>query len=143
MASGQNIHEDVERDEEPIGSSDRSFGLVFAAFFAIIAALRLWHGGSPWPWLGASGAMGVAALAAPGVLAPANRLWFRFGLLLGRVTSPIVMALLFYVVVTPIGLLMRLCGQRPLRLTRSAGQSTYWITRPDAPPWRETLRNQF
>ena len=83
------------------------------------------------------------ALAAPGVLGPLNRLWLGFGRLLNRLVSPVILALLFYLVITPIGLVMRLAGHDPLRIRWDTGAATYWIERRPPGPEPETMRNQF
>ena len=105
------------------GSSDRSFGLVMAAFFAIVALLPLLHGplsSIRWWALAVAAVFLVARLAVDRAAAPAQSLWLKLGLLLSKVVSPIVLMLLFYVTVTPIGLLMRATGKDPLRLRRDA-----------------------
>ena len=82
-------HESYERNEDVRGSSDRSFGMVFAAVFGVIGVLPLAFGGGVRLWsLAVGAAFLLAALAFPAVLAPLNRLWLRFGLLLHRIVSP-------------------------------------------------------
>ena len=101
-------HEFQQRTEVAKASSDRNFGLVFAAFFGLLGALGLWYGSGRWPiWFGLAVVMLILALAAPKVLAPLNRVWMRFGLLLHAVISPIMLGVMFYGCVTPIGFLMR------------------------------------
>ena len=84
-----------------------------------------------------------AALALPRVLAPLSRLWLRFGLLLHACISPIIMGLVFYTTVTPIGLVRRLLGQDPLRLRFDRDAVTYWIERHPAGPVPNTMPRQF
>lgn len=137
-------HEDFKRDEEIKGSSDRTFGLVIGAALAVIGVLPMLGGGSARWWLVAiGGAVAVIGLVWPAVLAPLNRLWMRFGLLLSRVTNPIVMALMFFLVLTPSGLLMRLFGNDPLRRGFDAHAATYWIERDPPGPEGDSMRNQF
>lgn len=138
-------HERIAREEAVAGSSDRSFGLVFAGFFTVLLLLKLWSGWSTsgWIYLGLAAAFAVVALTVPGVLAPLNRLWMKFGLLLHRIISPLVMGMLFYVVVTPIGLLMRALGKDLLRLKRDAGAASYWIERTPPGPAPDTMKHQF
>ena len=120
-------------DEEVVGPSDRSFGIVFTVVFTIVALLPLWRGAPPRWWAaGVAAVFGVAALVAPRVLAPANRLWLRLGLLLHRIVNPIVMGAVFYLVVTPFGLAMRLRHSElnaSRRLDKNA--ETYWLPRAD------------
>jgi hypothetical protein len=110
-------HELRGRREVVGTSSERSFGLVFAVVFTVVGLLNLHGAGSYWPyWLGAAALFMLLALAAPRVLAPFNRLWARFGPLLHRIISPVILAILFYGCITLIGYLMRLTGEDPLRL---------------------------
>src|SRR5215470_6670348 len=110
-------HESFDRDQVVGRSSDRSFGLVFTAVFLAIAILPWIFGRGLRAWsLGVAAAFGIFALLAPGVLAPLNKLWHQFGLLLHRIVSPIVLGVMFFVVITPIGLLLRALGKDPLRL---------------------------
>jgi predicted membrane metal-binding protein len=129
MAQGA-LHEELRRDEAPKSSSDRSFGLVFAAVFAIVAAWPLMDGRGPRLWaLAAAAGFAALSFAAPRALAPLNRLWTRFGLLLARITNPLVMGLIFFAVVTPMGLAMRALGKDPLRRRFEPGAASYWMSR--------------
>ena len=112
-------HEDFSRQENIKPSSDRSFGLVIAAFFLLIAFWPLIRG-EPVRWwaLAVAAVFAVLALMWTAALAPLNKWWTKLGILLYRVVGPIVLGLLFYVTVTPIALLMRLRGKDPLRLRR-------------------------
>ena len=83
------------------------------------------------------------ALALPSVLTQLNRLWLRFGLLLHRVVSPLVLGIMFFLVVTPTGIVMRLLGKDPLRLRYEETASTYWIDRTPPGPAPESLDRQF
>ena len=74
---------------------------------------------------------------------PLNRLWFLLGMMLGKIMTPVVMSLLFFVVVTPVGFLMRAFGQDPLRLKRERNAESYWIKRSPPGPAAESLKNQF
>jgi len=85
----------------------------------------------------------VVAWLRPAVLAPLNRAWTRFGLLLHRIVSPIVLGVMFFVVITPMGLVMRALGKDPLRLRYDREARTYWIDRRPPGPAPDTLNNQF
>jgi hypothetical protein len=139
-----NTHEDFTRKEEIKGPSDRSFGWVFTVAFAVIALLPLWRHGPLRVWaLAISAAMAIITLLKPALLHSANRLWARFGLLLNKIVSPVVTSLLFYLVVTPIGLLMRLFGQDPLRLRFDRQSVSYWIERTPPGPAPDSMSHQF
>jgi hypothetical protein len=137
-------HEFQQRDEAVKTSSNRSFGLVFAAFFTLLAALGWWHHTGRWPiWLGLAVLALVLALAASRLLTPFNRIWTKFGLLLHRIVSPIFLTLLFYGIVAPIGFLMRLSGKDPLRLKYEPAADSYWIVRTPPGPASDSFKNQF
>ena len=137
-------HEDLSREDEVEGSSDRSFGFVFAAVFLIIAAWPLIHAGSPRWWsVGVAAAFGLVAIVKPVLLAGANKLWMKFGLLLAKVVSPIALGILFYLVFMPIGLLMRVSGKDPLRLKFDPAATSYWIPREPPGPPPTSMTNQF
>jgi uncharacterized integral membrane protein len=112
--------------------------------FALIGAWPLVHGaGVRWWSLAVAGVLLVVTLAAPALLAVPNRLWARFGLLLNRIVSPVVLGIVFFAVVTPMSLVMRLLGKDPLRLRRSRQDASYWIAREPPGPKPDSLRNQF
>ena len=137
-------HESFGRDEPVQTSSNRAFGLVFAAVFLIVGVWPWAFGGQIRLW---SIAVGAAFLAAAwfwsAALAPLNRVWTRFGLLLHRIVSPIVLGVMFFLVVTPTGLLMRALGKDPLRLRFDRDARSYWIDRRPPGPAPDTLNNQF
>ncbi|WOB07285.1 SxtJ family membrane protein [Piscinibacter gummiphilus] len=137
-------HEDLTREEEVEGSSDRSFGIVFAVVFLIVAFLPLLHSGAVRWWsVGVSAAFAVVAFTVPSILAVPNRLWMKFGLLLAKIVSPIALGILFYLVFTPIGLLMRLSGKDPMRLKADPNAKSYWIDREPPGPPPQSMTNQF
>lgn len=141
--SANSTHEHAGAKTEVQMGSERSFGLVFAIVFAVIALWPLPGGGEIRAWaMALSGAFVLAAMAAPRVLKPLNVLWFKFGMLLHHVVTPLVMGLLFFVTVTPIGLLMRATGKDPMRLKRGQTDS-YWIVRDPPGPAGDSMKNQF
>jgi hypothetical protein len=138
-------HEVIARREEVRGSSDRGFGIVMAVFFAIVSVWPVLFGGAFRLWsLAVAAAFAAAAFVRPAVLAPLNRLWTRFGLLLHRVMNPIIMGLVFYGAVTPTAFVMRgLLRRDLLRLRFDRAAPTYWIDRQPPGPPPETMKNQF
>ncbi len=128
---------------EPGPPSERSFGVVIAAFLAVLALLPLLSGGSPHlPLVIAAAICALLTLAAPGVLRPFNLIWYRLGLLLNRIVSPIVMGAAFFVVVTPIGLVARAAG-RNLLDRRRPERPSYWHPRSEDASKRGSMRDQF
>lgn len=137
-------HDDLAGREPAARGSERGFGLLFAAVFAAVGLYPAFAGAAPRVWaLAAAGAMLAVALAKPEWLAPANRIWHRVGAAMHRVASPVVMAAIFFVVVTPTGLAMRALGKDPLRLRRDPDADSYWIRRDPPGPERESMKNQF
>ena len=138
------LPESFDRDEPVRGSSDRSFGVVFAVFFLLVGLAPLLHGRGPRYWAVAIGVAFLAvALAHPALLRPLNRLWTRLGLLLHRIVNPIVMGLLFFLVLTPFGTVLRLLGKDPLRRHFDRTATSYWILRTPPGPPPGTMTQQF
>lgn len=138
-------HETLWRPDEAPVSSNRSFGLTFAGAFAALGAISLWRGGlerGAWE-LGLAVVFLAVAGFAPGMLAPLNRAWTWIGRGLNRVISPLLILMLFYGVVTPVGLAMRAVGKNPLRLRRDPQTSSYWIDRRREGPKTSDMRRQF
>jgi hypothetical protein len=143
-AQAGRTHERLVADEVVSGSSNRSFGFTFAIVFTIVAFWPLVRGRSVRVWaLIAAAAFLLAALALPRVLAPLSQLWLKFGLFLHACISPMIMGLVFYTTVTPIGLVRRLLGQDPLGLRFDSGAVTYWIERHPPGPAPDTMPRQF
>jgi hypothetical protein len=137
-------HEDLSREQQIEGSSDRSFGLVFAVVFLIVACWPLLREQAPRWWaLGVTSVFVVVSFWKPAYLAYPNRLWTRLGLLLGKIVSPIALGILFYGVLAPIGAIVRLTGKDPLRLRLDPGSTSYWIPRNPPGPPRDSMTNQF
>jgi len=131
MAS--NFHESLSCGRTVEIGSSRSFGLVMGAACLVIAGIGFWAGSAYWfVWAGTAVALGGLAWLWPRVLYPLNRLWFWFGLALHKVVNPVVMGVLFFAVVTPISILMRLVGKRPLALEFEPDASNYWVQRGSA-----------
>ena len=124
--------------------SDRNFGLVFGAVFAIVGLWPLLGRDQPRWWaLVLAAALVLIAFAKARLLRPLNYLWFRFGMLLARVVNPVVMGAVFFVCITPIALFMRGRNKDLLSLRWRRDDNTYWITREPAGPAPESMKNQF
>jgi predicted membrane metal-binding protein len=138
------LHESFDLHNAVPAGSERGFALVFTVVFALVAAWPLLHGDSLRGWAAVVAAgFALAGVFAPRSLAPLNRLWFRFGLLLGRIVSPLVMALIFYGTVVPTGLLMRMLGKDILRLRLDPDVASYWIERDPPGPAAGSFERQF
>jgi hypothetical protein len=126
---------DTTHGKDPELPSERSFGLMFGAIGLAFAALFAWRD-RPVAWIAAAAVAGVVflaiALLAPKLLAPLNRAWFRFGLLLAKVVNPIVLGVIFFLVISPYALFLRVIGRDSLRLRPTAGATSYWIERDPA-----------
>jgi large-conductance mechanosensitive channel len=126
-------------DEIKIGSN-RSFGIVFFVVFLLIGLYPLLKGGDLKiiPILIAIIFLILGVINSK-LLTPLNKFWFKFGLLLGQVISPIVMGVIFFLVVTPIGYLMRFFGKDVLRLKKT-NDSSYWVKKSNL---KSKMKNQF
>lgn len=132
-------------EHSKIGSStNRSFGLVFAAFFLILALWPLLYQHEMRLWaLVLAVIFLLLALVIPKLLAPLNRIWTSLGMLLHNIVSPVALGILFFGVVMPTGLLMRLFGKDPLRLRLDKAANSYWIQRSPSEPTPESLKLPF
>lgn len=139
------LHESLDRDAEVVGSSDKGFGLTFAAVFLLLAGADFWLWGARWTglWLALSAIFAIVSWSRPTLLNPLNRAWTRFGMLLYVVVNPIVMAAIFFVAFVPIGMLMRALGKDPLRLRWDPRAGSYWVARDPPGPDPKGMTNQF
>ena len=121
-------------------SSNRSFGFVFFVVFLLIALYPLINNGEVKLWsLITSIIFLVLGLLNSKFLNPFNKLWFKFGIILGKIISPLIMGIIFFLVVTPTGLIMRLLRKDILSLKYNQNKS-YWIERKDP---KSKMKNQF
>ena len=126
-------------DEIKIGSN-RSFGIVFFVVFLLIGLYPLLKSNDLRIWsLIISFIFLALGLINSRTLTPLNRLWFKFGLLLGKFISPIIMGIIFFIVVTPIGIIMRLLKKDLLNLKYNK-KETYWIDKSGP---KSKMKNQF
>ena len=129
----------MDHKEVKIGSN-RSFGIVFSIVFLLIALYPLINGENLRLWsLIISIVFIVLGIINSNLLKPLNKLWFKFGLLLGKIISPIVMGIIFFIVVTPIAILMRLLRKDLLKLKFNKNNS-YWIQKSGP---KSKMKNQF
>ena len=121
-------------------SSNRSFGIVFFIVFLLIATYPLLKGNDVrfWSLLISFGFL-ILGLMNSKILSPLNKLWFKFGLILGKIISPLIMGIIFFVVVTPIGIVMRVLKKDLLNLKYNQ-KETYWIEKTGP---KSKMKNQF
>ena len=121
-------------------SSNRSFGIVFFIVFILIAFYPLINQGEIRIWsVLISLLFLILGIINSKILTPLNKVWFKFGIFLGKIISPIVMGLIFFLVVTPIAFLMRMLKKDLLNLKFNKNNS-YWIKKTDS---KSTMKNQF
>ena len=126
-------------DEIKIGSN-RSFGVVFFVVFLLIALYPLINNGEIRIWsLITSIIFLILGLLNSKLLNPLNKLWFKFGIVLGKIISPLIMGIIFFLVVTPTGLIMRLLRKDILNLKYNQN-SSYWIEKKGP---KSKMKNQF
>ena len=121
--------------------TDRNFGLVFATIFLIICLFPLWFGKNIHFWaLILSFIFFFCAILIPRVLSLPNKFWFKFGILLGTIISPIIMGIIFFLTVTPTGLIMRILGKDILNQRIDKSVKTYWLERKEG---ATSMKKQF
>ena len=122
-------------------SSPKSFGIVFSVVFLIVSLYPLINAEDLHIWaIIISAIFLLLAFVVPQVLTLPNKLWFKFGILLGSIIAPIVMALVYFVTVLPTGLIMRLLGKDLLQTSNVKNTSTYWMKRDKK---YSTMKKQF
>ena len=121
-------------------SSNRSFGIVFFIVFILIAFYPLINQGEIRIWsVLISLLFLILGIINSKILTPLNKVWFKFGIFLGKIISPIVIGLIFFLVVTPIAFLMRMLNKDLLNL-KSSKNNSYWIEKTDP---KSSMKNQF
>jgi len=120
--------------------SNKSFGIVFFVVFLLISLYPLTYVGEIKLWsLIISFIFLILGLLNSKILAPLNKIWFKFGILLGKIVSPLIMGAIFFLVVTPIGIILRLMGKDVLNLKYNKNKS-YWIENSSP---KSKMKNQF
>ncbi len=140
------FHEDFSRHDDVKSGTDRSFGLTVGGILLLIAAARTFFHGIGWVQYGLAGigaVLIVLSLVAPSSLRRLHHAWDKLGLLMFRVVNPVVLALIYAVVIIPIGFLMRLTGRDPLHLRFDARAESYWVVRDPPGPAPDSMTNQF
>jgi hypothetical protein len=124
--------------------TNRKFGIFFTAIFSALAIYFYWKG-----WSEIAIAVLILAIlfslltiTAPQLLTSLNRLWYQLGLLLGKIVSPIVLGIIFFMMITPISLITRLLGRDELKIKKRYVES-YWVNRSPSGPEPESFKNQY
>ena len=121
-------------------SSNKNFGIVFFIVFMLISLYPLLNSGNIRFWaLIISLIFLFFGILNSQILNPLNKLWFKFGIFLGKIISPLIMAIIFFLVVTPIGILMRILNKDLLNLKFNKSKS-YWIEKNEQ---KSKMKNQF
>ena len=120
--------------------SNKSFGIVFAIVFSLIALWPLLKGNEIRLWsLIISLIFLILGFMNSKILTPLNKLWFKLGIFLGNFIAPIIMGIIFFFVVTPTGIIMKLLGKDLIRLKKN-NEDSYWIKKKDI---KSSMKNQF
>jgi len=137
-------HENLQRTHAVKRGSDRSVGALFTVIFGVVALWPTMSGGTiRWWSFGIAGVLLILTVAWPMGLKPLATFWFGLGDLLHHIVNPVIMGVLFFAVVTPFGLVMRLFRGDPLRLKKEPDTSSYWIDRKPPGPEPQSLYDQF
>lgn len=138
------MHDSDHDPVKPALPSERQFGLVFAVAFVALAGFRTWRSHDDGVlWLGLATPFAVLACFYPAPLRSLNVLWARLGALLHRLVTPVLMGLVFFAVLAPIGRVMRLLGQDPLGLRRDPMATSYWRACTDGTARPGAMKDQF
>lgn len=124
--------------------TNRSFGLVFTAFFLIVAFFPVLHGNPVRLWaIGVAGLFCITALTKPDLLLPLNKLWMSFGTLMHHIVSPIILGIIFFGLFTPAAAIMRLAKRDGLNQKFDKTATSYWVQRIPPGPDSSSITNQF
>lgn len=143
MAS-DHLHEDLSRDMDEKKSGERGLGITFAAVLLVVGLLRR-HASGVWEpgWFAAAAAFLLLAFFWLAPLRPLNALWHRLGLLLGSIFNPVLMTAVFFLVVYPVGLILRWAGKDPLRLKLDRSAASYWQAPVRSEAFPPSMSDQF
>ena len=139
------FHERLDRKEDAVLSSDRSFCRAMAIFFGLFAGYKMAHG-MPTAyngWLLMACVFFALMITKPSLAHPLNRLWMFMGLQMAKITNPLLMMVVYYFIIMPLGLIMRLCGHDLLSLKFAPAATTYWITLKSRGSVTESMKQPF
>lgn len=147
MSDNFSLHESYRNNEAVAASSDRAFGCTVGSVLMLIGITKAFLAGTV-PLIAFLTFVSGAVLLLLGMVAPSrlsilNKIWFKLGTFIAKIVNPIVLALLFFLVVTPMALVMRIAGKRPLRLAPDRTATTYWIEREPSTGGSSSMTRQF
>ena len=147
MNENFSLHENYRVEKPTQVGSDRAFGCTVGIILMVTGAAKALVAGAVPPIAGLLFVAGAVLLSlgivAPSRLSTLNRLWVKLGAAIAKLVNPIILGLLFFVVVTPMALCMRLVGRRPLRLAPDSTAATYWIEREPPVGGASNMTRQF
>lgn len=124
--------------------NNRTFGLIFAVIFALIALFPLLSDGDLRVWaISIAGVFAAISLLLPKALSPLNALWAKFGLLMHKITNPLLMGLVFFITVLPTGLILKVLRKDPMNRKQQPNEKSYWIKREQSVLTPESFDQQF
>ena len=123
---------------------NKKFGIFFSAIFVLIAVYAYFKFRGEFAILALTTSIlfAIAAFLKPQILSPFNRLWISLGLLLGKIVSPIVLALIFFVLISPVSIVTRIFGRDELKIKKRTVES-YWVDRSPPGPPSASFKNQY
>ena len=147
MSQNVSLHENYRNEEPAEAGGDRAFGCTVGTILMVIGAAKAFAAGGillvQCLILVAGALLLLLGIFAPSRLSGLNRAWLKVGGVLAKMVNPIVLALLFFVVFTPMAFVMRMLGKRPLRLVPDPAAATYWIKREPPEGEAPSMRRQF
>ncbi len=147
MSQNFSLHETYRDDEPAEAGGDRAFGYTVGSILMVIGAAKAFTAGAillvACLIFVAGTLLLLLGIFAPSRLSGLNKAWLKVGGALAKVVNPIVLALLFFVAVTPMAFVMRMVGKRPLRLSPDRIAATYWIEREPPESGASSMRRQF
>ena len=126
--------------------SNHNFGYLFTGVFALLSIYAAFDGKDASKIYGCllvSVAVGLITVSCPNLLTPFNKAWLRIGDLMGKIVSPLVLGVIFFLLISPIAIISRLLGRDELRLIKKANVSSYWIDRAPHDLISNSFKNQF
>lgn len=131
--------------KSPSLPSERSFGFLFTVVFGLLAAQSIYSASSfvlTLTFAVATILLLVVTVIAPRRLSQLNKVWFKLGILLGKIFSPIILGAIFFILITPVALVARMLGRDELRIKKQKTKS-FWVERDPTGPQPESFKNQF